>query len=332
MSKRCMRSRIEFASYFITLLFLCGVCGTARAMSNQVAQTQPSQPPPQMTIIFGTDNRTLVSDTTKSPWSAIGHVICDYGFEMALGTGALIGNKTVLTAGHVIYDQTYGTPLSITFIPAQNGSDEPYGTIGSRSSYVPNEWKQGSQDYDLGLIVLDTEIGKQTGFLQVAMEPDSFFSNQPLESAGYPADLGDGYEMYSVTGDSTGVQGVVMLHRITTEEGQSGSPIWFMSNNVPTVVGLNVGWEEITNPDGSVTDNGLATRFDEELGTFINNALSQNGDVIQKDLPAPSSSVPTTPSSNSPVGLCGIGAGQALVMLSLSWVLCFAGRSFRRAE
>lgn len=70
----------------------------------------PSQPsvmrgPPGQAIIFGRDNRTHVADTTQFPWSAIGQVVSDYGFELAIGTGALIGNKTVLTAGHVIYDQ-----------------------------------------------------------------------------------------------------------------------------------------------------------------------------------------------------------------------------------
>lgn len=321
------KSQVKMLGRSVAILLLCSGGPAAQGMSDPVAQTQPFRAPPGMTIIFGKDNRTRVSDTTVFPFSAIGHVVCDYGYALGMGTGVLIGNKTVLTAAHMLYDASMGWPNSVTFIPAQNGSDEPYGQIHASYYYVPNEWKQGNQDYDLGLIVLDRDIGQQTGFLQLAVEPDSFYTNQALESAGYPADLGDGYEMYSVTGQSTAVQGKVILHRITTEEGQSGSPIWFMSNNVPTVVGVNVGWEEITNPDGTVVDHGLATRIDEEFGTLINNTLSDHGDITQPNLPAPASNTPK-PASNVSAGLCGLGAGQAFLVLSLAWSLCLIRRLF----
>lgn len=299
-------------------------------MSGEAVQTPGSTPTPGQAIIFGTDNRRPVGNTSASPWCQVGRVVSDYGYEMALGTGALIGNKTVLTAAHVIYDPLMGAPSHIYFIPAANGTYQPYGVIKSVSSYVPEEYKQGNQDYDLGLIVLDTEIGRQTGFFPLAMEPDSYFSNQPLQSAGYPMDISDGSEMFSVNGDSIGVEGVMLLHQITTEDGQSGAPLWFLSSGVPTIVGVNVGAEQSTGWDGGVTYTGLGTRFDTELGTLINNTLSQNGDVLQESLPAPSSSVPTS-ASGTGGGLCGMGAGQALVMLSLSWVACFARRSLNFA-
>lgn len=349
MKESCVRSWLNLPLCFIAFLFLPGVYCQSHAMSDPVPQSQPSQSSwssrssPGESIVFGRDNRTLVSDTTKSPYSAIGHIVCQYADGMALGTGALIGNKTVLTAGHMVYEPSLGTPQSVTFIPAQSGSKEPFGEINATYRYVPQQWKDGNQDYDLGLLVLDQEIGKQTGYFQVATELDSFFTNQPLKSAGYPADLGDGFEMYSVSGNSTDVQRVVMLHRITTEEGQSGSPFWFTSNGVPTVVGLNVGWEQLGSPDGSITCFGLGTRVDTELGRLINTVLSQNGDVIQENLPAPSGTVASLPASSttttSAAGTasitdlcpCGLGAGQAMVMLSLAWAACFAGRSLKRA-
>jgi V8-like Glu-specific endopeptidase len=284
---------------------------------------------PGQSIIFGQDNRTRVTDTTQFPWSAIGQVVCDYGFELAIGTGAMIGNKTVLTAAHVIYDQQLGWPISITFIPGLNGSLTPFGEINAVQHTVPDQWKQGNQDYDLGLITLESEVGQQTGFLQLVVEPDSFYTNQALESAGYPADKGDGNEMYSVTGQSTGVEGKVMLHRITTEEGQSGSPIWFTQNGVPAVVGLNVGWEEVTGPSGTV-DNGLGTRIDEEFGTLVNNTLAQYGDQTQPNLPGATVTPVPTPSPSR--GICGIGAGQALAVISLCWGACFVSRRGRRVR
>ncbi len=301
---------------------LC-VAGTA----DQPSQYGIMRGPPGQTIIFGQDNRTRVADTTQFPWSAIGQVVCDYGFALAIGTGAMIGDKTVLTAAHVIYDQSLGWPISITFIPGLNGRDEPYGEITAAHHVVPDQWIQGNQDSDLGLVVLDEQVGQQTHFLQLVVEPDSFYTNQALESAGYPADLGDGNEMYYVTGPSTGVEGTVMLHRITTEEGQSGSPIWFTSGGAPAVVGVNVGWEEITGPSGTV-NKGLGTRIDQELGQLINNTLAEYGDVTQQNLPAAT----VTPAPSRSSGICGIGAGQALAAISLCWGACFVSRRGRRTR
>jgi V8-like Glu-specific endopeptidase len=304
-------------------------CGAAATTDQPLPYGVVVQGYPGQTIIFGQDNRTRVADTTQFPWSAIGQVVCDYGFELAIGTGAMIGNKTVLTAAHVIYDQSLGWPISITFIPGLNGVDEPYGQITAAHHVVPDQWTQGNPDYDLGLIVLDKPVGQQTQFLELVVEPDSFYTDQALESAGYPADLGDGNEMYYVTGQSTGVQGTVMFHRITTEEGQSGSPIWFASGGRPAVVAVDIGWEEIRGPSGTV-NKGLGTRIDQELGQLINNTLAEYGDVTQANLPAATVAPSPTPSRN--LGICGIGVGQALAAISLCWGACFISRRGRRTR
>lgn len=329
-----MRVGNRSSGWVVLAVWLAAALGVGGAHDRAAGMTPPSSQPgvvrglPGQSIIFGQDNRTLITDTTQFPSSAIGQVVCDYGFELAIGTGAMIGNKTVLTAAHVIYDQQLGWPISITFIPGLNGSKEPYGEIKAVQHTVPDQWIQGNQDYDLGLITLETEVGQQTRFLQVVVEPDSFYTNQALKSAGYPSDKGDGNEMYSVTGESTGVQGKVMLHRITTEEGQSGSPIWFTQNGAPAVVGLDVGWEEISGPSGPI-DNGLATRIDQEFGSLINNTLAKYGDVTQENLPAATVTPSPTPSQGT--GICGIGAGQALMGISLGWGACLVSRRGRRA-
>jgi V8-like Glu-specific endopeptidase len=278
-------------------------------------------------VIFGNDNRSRVADTTKFPWSAIGQVVADYGDELHVGTGALIGNKTVLTAGHVIYDDLRGWPDSIMFIPGRNDSIVPFGRAHAIDWVVPDEWIAGNGDYDIGLIVLDREVGRQTGYLQLAIKPDSFFASQALESAGYPSDLpssqvNKGDAMYSVTGPSIGIDGKMILERITTEHGQSGAPVWFMSGGSPAVVGVIVGWQEMIQPRGGIIEEGLATRIDNEFGTLINNTLAQHGDVTQQNLPE------ATDASPMPVPLvrCGAGAGQALLAVSLAWTVCIVPR------
>jgi V8-like Glu-specific endopeptidase len=264
-------------------------------------------------------------------------VVSDYGFELHIGTGAMIGNKTVLTAAHVIYDDRLGWPNSIMFIPGRNDSVMPFGQVTAVDQVVPDQWIHGNGDYDIGVVVLDTEVGRQTGFLQLAVEPDGFFASQALESAGYPSDLprgavNKGDAMYSVTGSSFGIDGKMILERITTEDGQSGSPVWFMSGGAPAVVGVIVGWQQITPAQGPVINQGLSTRIDSEFGLLINNTLAQNGDVTQSNLPAPTSTTPVQPPVQTPVFRCGAGAGQALLAVSLVWTLCIIPLRVRRSR
>jgi V8-like Glu-specific endopeptidase len=333
-----MKARVFVANlprlimWFTLLLLPASLPCLAADTSIQLPQIARFRLPVGAAIIFGTDNRTHVADTTKFPWSAIGEVVSDYGFELHIGTGAMIGNKTVLTAAHVIYDEVLGWPNSIMFIPGRNDSFMPFGEVMAADRVVPNQWIRGNGDYDIGLVVLDRDVGQQTGFLQLAIKPDSFFTSQALESAGYPSDRGSGDAMYSVTGPSFGVDGKMILERITTEDGQSGSPVWFMSGGAPAVVGVIVGWQEITPSQGPVINQGLSTRIDYEFGTLINSTLYQHGDVTQPNLPAFTPGTPDPTPVSTPVFRCGAGAGQALLVVSLTWTLCIIPRRVRRCR
>jgi hypothetical protein len=138
--------------------------------------------------------------------------------------------------------------------------------------------------------------------------------------------------MYSVTGPSFGVDGKMILERITTEDGQSGSPVWFMSGGQPAVVGVIVGWQAITPAQGPVINQGLSTRIDNEFGALINDTLVQHGDAAQPNLPASTSAPTVQPPVQTPVFRCGAGAGQALLAVSLVWTLCILPRRAWRAR
>ncbi len=78
-----------------------------------------------------------------------------------LGTGTLIGPRTVLTAGHVIAGKSSG---SIRVIPGRHGNDAPlFGTANSLRLKLPDDFAS-STGTDYGLVILDKEIGKDVGF------------------------------------------------------------------------------------------------------------------------------------------------------------------------
>lgn len=324
----CVKRRMRWVLGFAAAVpLLCVLPCSADSATVSASQVEPVRPAPVASIIFGKDTRTRVADTTRFPWSAIGLVICDYGRVLHLGTGVMIGQKTVMTAAHVIYDQDLGWPSSIKFVPGQAGLDEPFGEATAESHLVPGQWVQGNGEYDIGLIVLDRTIGQETGYLQLAAQPDAFFTNQALISAGYPGDLSRGDTMYSITGSSSGVEGKRIIEQITTEDGQSGSPVWFMSSGAPLVVGVITGWREITQAHGPIISQGLSTRIDTDFGAWINSTLAQHGDVTQPGLSSSPSTIPTTSTTATlPLFGCGAGVTQALLASTLAWTLCLVSR------
>ncbi len=281
------------------ILFLALVVGTG-LQSPALAKKLPAAK------IFGTDDRQLVQDTTRFPWSAVG--IIEAGFsngDLRTGTGVMIGNKTVLTVAHVVYDATMGWATAIYFVPGKNGITEPFGQIQVTQSMALDGWTQKRDDnYDIAILVLNSPVGKQTGFFKIAVEADSFFSDAFLNTAGYPGDLGSVYQ-YSGTGNSYGLDGNMILHAIDSEPGQSGAPLWTgnPTDGSAKLVGLMKGTME-TIQSGNTTEDGLATRITQEFANWIDEQLAKEGDVSQ-DITAP---VQT--------GLCsGIGTAGLLLIL-----------------
>src|SRR5262249_39859562 len=79
--------------------------------------------------IIGRDDRVRVTNTRAFPWSAVCQLQSTFpdGYR-GLGSGAVIGSRYVLTAGHVVYDSSHGGWASKVQVAAgRNGSSLPFG-------------------------------------------------------------------------------------------------------------------------------------------------------------------------------------------------------------
>lgn len=193
--------------------------------------------------VFWPDDRTRVSNTTSFPWSAVTRVQSTFrdGYK-SQGSGALVGSKHVLTAGHMIYQSNHGGwATSVVVAPGQNGTTKPFGTAYGTQLRTWTGWTQyKNTSSDMGLVTLNKTIGHSTGWF--GLKPNGIAAGTGVNTAGYPGDKG-GTSMYRAYGPVSYVSGGVAHYKGTLDSypGQSGSPLWVYNSSTGSrhIVGVH---------------------------------------------------------------------------------------------
>lgn len=201
-------------------------------------------------VIIGTDERVRISPTTSFPWRAICALkITAQNNSTWIGTGWMVGPRTVITAGHCVYmhDQG-GWAKSIEVIPAQDGVNvKPYGTAVSNDLRSVTGWTQNrNRENDYGAIILPTNkrLGDQTGYFGYATKEDSYLANAVMNLSGYPGDKPNpgspkGTEQWFMALKPKSVSPRVITYNIDTMGGQSGAPVWVKVGESRICVGIH---------------------------------------------------------------------------------------------
>ncbi|MBE7173290.1 MAG: trypsin-like serine protease [Williamsia sp.] len=217
--------------------------------------------------IIKEDTRLLRRDTSIAPFRYICRIIIRFpdGRREGVGTGFLIGRYTVLTAGHVIWDEAANGPFAtgrIKVIPGLNGTQKPFGeyavssTIMSHASFSKSDFVTFK---DYAIVHLSAPAGDKAGHFNTKVsriDPvgSSILSKSlPLPAgtltvnlSGYPADKGGKlqYSSYNYT-KALEDKRKIITYLNDMYPGHSGSPIWVkrspdMGGRV--IVGINVGF------------------------------------------------------------------------------------------
>ncbi len=194
-------------------------------------------------VVIGVDNRVRINPTTSYPWRAICALrITARNGQRYIGTGWLVGPRTVITAGHCVYMHNEGGwASSIEVIPALNDASRPYGSCKSSNLRSVTGWTNDrNRDNDYGAIILPTNcrLGDTVGYFGFAVRNDSFLLNAALNLSGYPADKG-GNQQWWMAQKPNNVSSRVITYQIDTFGGQSGSPVWVLQNGQRYGVGIH---------------------------------------------------------------------------------------------
>jgi V8-like Glu-specific endopeptidase len=174
------------------------------------------------------DNRVRITNTTDWPHKVHGHIIITYpdGTQFP-ATGTLVNRHHVLTAGHVVHMKIRGGwATSIQFNAAQDDSILPYGPAFATRLISFKGWTEDEvPEYDTGMLILDRDVGNQTGWMGLIAAGDNELSKHEVTVEGYPADKG-GKQLWSATGTIVDAESHLVHYNVFTSKGQSGSGVY----------------------------------------------------------------------------------------------------------
>jgi glutamyl endopeptidase len=211
--------------------------------------------------VIGTDERVQVNATGNFPYRAIGSI--------AIGcTGTLVGPHHVLTAGHCVYntddDKWY---KRIEFSPGHNGDKFPYGTLGWKKALAVSGWTDNHDErFDYAMIILDRDIGNETGWFGFAYEEP--MRPYLVNINGYPGDKPEG-TMWHAECQIDEVRAEKIYYPCDTFGGMSGSSVYVYDKKKDsrTVYGIHAY---------GAADRNSGTRIDQSKYEIISNWKSKN--------------------------------------------------------
>ncbi len=187
--------------------------------------------------VIGADGRIRINPTTSYPSRAIAWLYVTWADNSAgTCTGWFIGVRTVVTAGHCVFNTTagpaYGWAASITVYPGRNAALSPYGSTTAHRLFSVSGWtgSTGNPTYDYGAIQTNIAKGSTTGTFGFRWQSSNSFPGT-FTVRGYPGDKPSG-TMWTMSGLITAVATSRMWYSMDTFGGQSGSPLYQVYNSV----------------------------------------------------------------------------------------------------
>ena len=224
---------------------------------------RPEKVKSTLEVVIGQDDRVQITDTMSIPWRWICSLrITTQDDGLYIGTGWLVGPRTVITAGHCVYiHERGGWAKSIEVTPGRNGSQRPYGSCISTDFKSVRGWTQKQdRSHDYGAIILpqDCGFGNQVGYFGYA-NPSAELNGMIVNLGGYPGDKPEGTIWFHARRIEN-VSSTVLTYNIDTAGGQSGAPVWRLKDGETHAVGIHT--------NGSVAGNS-ATRITRTVSNNI---------------------------------------------------------------
>ncbi len=183
----------------------------------------------QTEVIIGPDDRVRVTNTRAWPYTVQGHMVMRFpNGKVYIGSGTMVSKHHVLTAGHCVYSKDDGGwATSVQFNAAQNDGSLPYSSVSATRLLSVTGWTSNNdRAYDMGMLILQSDLGAQTGWFGIITVPnDGELIRKRVNVTGYPGDKG-GQQMWTHADAIKSLTQENAFYDIDTMGGQSGSGVW----------------------------------------------------------------------------------------------------------
>lgn len=187
--------------------------------------------------ILGNDGRVKVNNPTLDPYSKIAALTIQWpNGNISFGTGFMVSENCMLTAGHCVYSLKYGKPAAkIKAYFGLNGASYSYVYNASKVFFSGDLPKGRTWQNDWGVVKFNKNIGNNTGWFGLGYLSDEELLSKKVRVAGYPGDhmtkkkgAPDGYlrYMYRASNPVRTVGLTYLTYYTDTFKGQSGSPVY----------------------------------------------------------------------------------------------------------
>lgn len=194
--------------------------------------------------VFGHDNRRAFQDASW-PWGLVGKIFSNDG---SIGTGALVGDRLVITAGHNV--PWPDDPWWMRFVPAYFDGESLFGPgVESNVSDVRGRDTGGKgAGYDWAILRLYEPLGHMLGYFGYNGYSSDWNKTPYWSTIGYPGAIAgglrpsfqNGITIRDVDGDSHGGKELESRTADVTK-GNSGGPLFGWWGNDPRIVGVVTG-------------------------------------------------------------------------------------------
>lgn len=216
--------------------------------------------------VFGTDDRQVYYPSGY-PWHCVGRVFVwddasksDWKWS---GSAVLIGDRTIITAGHVIPWKSNNWAMK--FVPAYYDGDSLLGN--GISSWVSDcngyDLNNTVSAWDMAVCRLATPLGKSYGFFGAKTYSSSWQGGNYWTLAGYPGAVAGANRpsriMWFPTVDNDNDGDATELEYLADQTaGNSGGPVFGFWKGFPYVIGTVSGGEIITQGNNVIEDSNIA--------------------------------------------------------------------------